>query len=318
MAGAWSGVLSASLAWGYSPGLARVVGCVYGFIGVCSLISVAHPALRRPEQRAVRQAINSWWPPALVGGAAVFGGPLATLLIFAGVSAWALREFIRLLPPEDRQPGLVAPLYVGVALHYALIPWGAWQGWALWLCAALPLIRAWRYGPQGVIAGAGRAALGLLLTTFTLGHVAMLSFMELPAHPAGASGLAALLMLCVMANDAGQYVIGKLWGRRRLAPQLSPKKTWEGLLGGVLITALVAALAAPSLAPLGRAQGACVGSCLALLGVLGDLLISAVKRDAGVKDSGAVLPGQGGVLDRVDSLLISAPLYVTWIKVWWT
>ena len=125
-----------------------------------------------------------------------------------------------------------------------------------------------------------------------------------------------LLLLSIMINDASQYVVGKLTGRHALAPSISPKKTWEGFVGGVVVTSLVAALAAPLVAPFGPAMGALVGACLAALGLLGDLLVSAIKRDVGVKDTGAVLPGQGGVLDRMDSLILSAPLSYYAVKSW--
>ena len=140
----------------------------------------------------------------------------------------------------------------------------------------------------------------------------------LPARvgPAGPEGLALLLLLSIMINDASQYVFGKLLGRHKLAPSISPKKTWEGFAGGVAVTSLVTASAAPLVAPFSAATGALVGACLASLGLLGDLLVSAIKRDVGVKDTGAVLPGQGGVLDRMDSMILSAPLYFYAVKTW--
>jgi phosphatidate cytidylyltransferase len=97
---------------------------------------------------------------------------------------------------------------------------------------------------------------------------------------------------------------------------LSPKKTWEGLAGGVVVTSLVTAAAAPQLAPFDRLTGALVGVGLSLLGLLGDLLVSAIKRDVGVKDSGSALPGQGGILDRCDSMLLSAPLSFYAVNAW--
>lgn len=179
-----------------SQPLPRLLVEVYGFIAVCSAVTLLHPALRRPEKRAVRQAVNSWWPPALLGGAAVILGATA-----------------------------------------------------------------------------------------------------------------AVLLLSVMANDASQYLCGKLFGRTALAPVISPRKTWEGFAGGVAVTSAVTAAAAPAITGLGRAEAALVGALLASLGLLGDLLVSALKRDVGVKDTGAVLPGQGGVLDRMDSLLLAAPAF---------
>lgn len=304
-----------------SPRLVQLVSTVYAFIATCSLVGFVHPKLRRPEARSVRQAINSWWPPALLGGASILLGPIAAIPLFVAVSAWGLAEYLRFLPEDDRLAGMVPLAYATVLLHFAALASGrvalAEGGVLLFgVFVLLPLARALRHGPSGLVAGAARVGFGVVLTAFTLGHVARLFLLPARVGPAGAEGLVALLLLCVMANDASQYVAGKLAGRRPLAPTISPKKTWEGFAGGVLITSAVGALAAPLATPFGRAIGALVGASLSALGLLGDLLVSAIKRDVGVKDSGAVLPGQGGVLDRVDSLFLSAPLYYHAVTTW--
>ena len=120
-----------------------------------------------------------------------------------------------------------------------------------------------------------------------------------------------------MANDAAQYLSGKLFGRHKLSPVLSPKKTWEGLIGGALVTGMVAAAISSRLSPFHPALSALIGIGISVFGLMGDLLISAVKRDAGVKDTGSVLPGQGGILDRCDSLLLTAPLFAQAL-LWWS
>lgn len=124
------------------------------------------------------------------------------------------------------------------------------------------------------------------------------------------------LLAVVMMGDAGAYYVGSAWGRRPLAPILSPKKTIEGLIGGVVVS-VATALALRTLVlhelPLLAALG--LGLALALLGVAGDLFESLLKRSAGVKDTSTLIPGHGGVLDRVDSILFAAPvlwLYLTW------
>jgi phosphatidate cytidylyltransferase len=301
--------------------LVRLMIEVYAAIAFFSVLSFVHPRLRRPEARAVRQAINSWWPPALVGGASILLGPVGAIPLFLGVACWALVEYLRLLPAEDRPRGIVPLALAGAPLHFAAIASGhvalAEGGVLLFgVFVVLPLYRAFRHGPEGMVAGAARVGFGVVLTIFTLGHVARLFLLPASIGPAGAGGPAALLLLCVMVSDASQYVAGKIAGRHRLAPVISPKKTWEGFAGGVLVTALVGAAAAPLVTPLGRLEGALTGAALSLLGLLGDLLVSAIKRDVGVKDSGAVLPGQGGILDRTDSLLLSAPLYYHAVRLW--
>ena len=108
--------------------------------------------------------------------------------------------------------------------------------------------------------------------------------------------------------DVGAYFTGRAWGRRKLAPHLSPGKTWEGAAGGALLSALVGG---GVLAAWGRLSWFLVIVTLALIavGVFGDLLESLLKREAGAKDSGSLLPGHGGVLDRIDSALAALPVF---------
>lgn len=291
-----------------------LLGYIYGFIGACSLFALSHPRIRRPEGARVRNAILSWWPVSLVGGLMVILGSAGALIIFAFVSMATLREYVALLPTHDRHPTLSALAYLAVPLHYALIlthkPALIYGGIVVWGALVLPLVRLWLCGTKDFLAGSARLLFGLLLTVLSLSHVVMIFWADSGVMPAGPEGLASLLLLLVMASDAGQYVAGKLAGKTLLVPVISPHKTFEGLLGGAAITALVGAASAPLISPLDRWTGAFIGVGICFVGLLGDLLISAIKRDAGVKDTGSALPGQGGVLDRCDSMLLTAPLFL--------
>ena len=101
---------------------------------------------------------------------------------------------------------------------------------------------------------------------------------------------------------------GKLTGRHKVIPKVSPNKTWEGFWGGLTTTTVLAALLAPQLTPLSLTESVCAGLLIGCGGFIGDVTISALKRDIGVKDSGSLLPGHGGILDRIDSLTFTAPL----------
>lgn len=285
--------------------LVRLLVAIYLGMGLMSLATL-HPRLRRPEAAGIRRAMLGWWVPAVVATAAVVGGPRVSAAIFAAVGLGCFRELLRMWPGE-RQPvvdGLaaaaIAPIHalalVGeLGLAAALLL--AWAG------AVLPLVRAAICGPEGLTAASSRRLFGLLAAGLALAHVPALM-----ATPRG-DALTALLLLAVMINDAAQYAFGKALGRRPLAPRLSPRKTRGGLVGGVAMTATILALAAPSVLPVAWTTAALCGALLSVVGLLGDLLVSAIKRDVGVKDSGAVIPGQGGLLDRCDSLLLTAPLF---------
>ncbi|MEJ2575054.1 MAG: phosphatidate cytidylyltransferase, partial [Gammaproteobacteria bacterium] len=117
------------------------------------------------------------------------------------------------------------------------------------------------------------------------------------------------LVFLTQFNDVMQYTWGKLFGRHKIIPKVSPNKTWQGFGGGVLTTAVLAALLGPWLTPLSIPQAILAGLIIGAGGFVGDVIISALKRDIGVKDSGSLLPGHGGLLDRLDSLLYTAPLF---------
>jgi phosphatidate cytidylyltransferase len=117
------------------------------------------------------------------------------------------------------------------------------------------------------------------------------------------------LLVLTQLNDVAQYLWGKACGRHKVAPTVSPGKTVEGLLGGIATTTLLAWMFAPYLTPMHGLPAIASGLLIGVAGFVGDLVVSAVKRDLGVKDTGTLLPGHGGMLDRLDSLTLTAPLF---------
>jgi phosphatidate cytidylyltransferase len=166
--------------------------------------------------------------------------------------------------------------------------------------------------PKGYIQRVGLAFFGFILFGTCLGH---LGFMANEMHY---RSLVLLLLLCVQANDIFAYVVGKSIGGPKLAPQTSPNKTVSGSLGAVVLTTLLVFVlsgqvfrAGPLGAPFSRLV---LGILISIAGQFGDLTVSAIKRDVGVKDTGAWIPGHGGVLDRANSLLLSAPAMFHYIN----
>ncbi len=301
--------------------LQSVVGAVFAYVGSVSAIGFVHPKLRRPEGRRMRQAINSWWPTAIVCSVAAVGGIGVGLAVFMGLSAWALVEYLRLLSAENRPTFVSVLALAGVPLHYAALLSGHSElngGTVLlaWAFLIMPLARAFVRGPNGFIDGSARVGFGLVLTVFALSCAPRLLLLPDRVGPAGGAGLLAFLLVVIMMGDANQWVFGKAFGRHRLAPTLSPNKTWEGLAGGIVVAAFSGAWLGPRVTPFSSLAAALIGGTLCGLGLLGDLLVSAIKRDLGVKDTGSALPGQGGVLDRADSLLIAAPVFYYAFVAW--
>jgi phosphatidate cytidylyltransferase len=166
---------------------------------------------------------------------------------------------------------------------------------------------------EGFLRAAGTLHWGLMTTVFTLSHVAYLLQLPETGGKAGAS-LVLFLVLVTQLNDVAQYTWGKLFGRHKVMPTVSPNKTYEGLLGGIATSFVLVVLLAPYLTPLTRGESYVAGFFLPLAGFLGDVSVSAIKRDIGVKDAGSLIPGHGGILDRVNSLTFTAPLFFHFLR----
>ncbi len=235
------------------------------------------------------------------------GPPWFGLLVAAGAVVGCY-EFYRLAGI----PYTLLPLGAVLSLAFALSPlWVHPQAMPLLLSATmlLTLSGALLLHRQGRLGGWGALVAGPLYTGYLLGLWLALR-ME-----AGGRGWVLLGLVVVFASDTVSYFTGRLWGRHRLAPSISPGKTYEGAAGGLVAAGIAAALLAP-LTPLTPATAAGLGLLLGAAGQVGDLAESYLKRSAGAKDSGGLLPGHGGLLDRTDSVVFAGALlyhYVIWL-----
>ncbi len=257
--------------------------------------------------------IRSWW--WVIGSlmVAIALGPAGILALFFGVSVLALREYLALLPTR-LGPRLEGCAYAAIVVQYLLIAVGL-RGQLL---AALPVGLTF-LAPFLVLAlgkaedfltQLGQLYWGVILAGWSVSHVAALAVLPPGGGlEAGGKQLVSSLLFLVLVNDAMQYVWGRLVGRHPIAPRISPRKTWEGFVGGVLTTAALSGLFVPLLLPLSVSTCLLLGGLIGAGGFLGDLVVSAIKRQVGVKDTGTLLPGMGGIFDRVDSLVLTAPLF---------
>lgn len=301
--------------WQLSPAPAPLWWLLGGGLVALMLASAIvrlHPVLR--PQVKVRQAVESWFPVVAVAALASLLGSGLTWLVFAALSAVLLREGLRLLPltpPQRRVHGALAfALALAgqalVAMGLCGVAVGAGLVYVLLLMAPLHMLR---WGPEQFIARVGGLTLVLLACVVSLLFVGMSLTQAAPQRPFGAQGQGCFLFVLVIVSDAMQYVGGKRWGRHALVPAISPGKTWEGLGFALLVCTGLGAVLGPWLLGTALPLAAALAAAMVLLGLIGDLLVSCWKRDVGVKDTGAMLPGQGGVLDRCDSLLFVAPWF---------
>lgn len=300
---------------------ALVASGAVGLILVLSSTIVAVLRKRHPERdyRELDQRVRSWWKICILMLSAILLGGAAAILLFALISYLALKEYFSIIPTRRVDRRVLFWAYLAVAMQYWLI-YSGWYGMFIifipvYMFLIVPMRLVSLQKTKGFLRSAGMIQWGVMVTVFCLSHAAWLFVLPAERNPAGgAAGLVLYLVGLTELNDVAQYAWGKSLGRHKVIPEVSPKKTWEGLLGGVATTALISAAVAPFLTPLGVKSALIAGAAISVFGFMGDVTMSALKRDLGVKDSGALLPGHGGILDRVDSLMFTAPLFLHYIR----
>jgi phosphatidate cytidylyltransferase len=309
-----------------SPTLLIALGGIFGLLVAASLIIWA---LRRarPEKdySELVQRTKSWWVMAAIFTAALLVNRVAALVFLGIVSFLALKEYLSIIPTRRADRRVLFFLYLAIPIQYYWVSIG-WYGMFIifvpvYMLLFLPLPMLVIGQTQGFLRAIGTLHWGLMVTVFSLSHAAYT--LMLPAAPNAIgpwrdphTGAALMIYLVVLTqlNDVAQFVWGKLFGRHKIIPAISPNKTWEGFIGGVLTTTALSAALGPWLTPIDLKNAAILGALLGVAGFVGDVTVSALKRDLGLKDTSQFLPGHGGVLDRVDSLTYTAPLFLHYVR----
>ncbi len=265
--------------------------------------------------------IKAWWVMAVLVGAALWVGKGGVVVLFGFISFQSLREFISLTHTRrgDHRALLWSFLFF-LPLQYYLIATD-WYG----LFSILIPVYAFLLLPISAVLGrdttrflerAAKVQWGLMICVYCLSHVPALMTLPIPGYEGRDALLILFLILTVQSSDVFQYVWGKLLGRRKVAPNVSPSKTWEGLVGGVL-TSTAVGTALWWITPFTPGQAALIALVINIMGFFGGLVLSAIKRDRGIKDWGTMIEGHGGMLDRVDSISFSAPIFFHIVRYGW-
>ncbi len=310
-----SSLLAAAHLAPIAPALAWGMAGVLLLLALGTLAALALPVLRpKYDHTNLRQRMLSWWVMAVLIGAALLLGWGAVLILFAVVSFIALRELLSLAPlrREDRLVILLA--YLVIPANYALLATNLYGIYLVfipvWAFLVAPFILAMIGQTRAYLSTAATFHWGLMTCVYNLGFAAYLAMAPHAKAPqAGGAGLVFFLLFATEANDVAQYVCGRLFGRRKIVPKVSPNKTWEGFIGGWVTTFAAIWFLGPFFVPVHGYALAIIAAVLPLAGFAGDVTMSAIKRDIGVKDTSRLIPGHGGVLDRVDSLTFTAPVY---------
>jgi phosphatidate cytidylyltransferase len=265
--------------------------------------------------------IKAWWVMVLVIGFAFLFGKTGVTLLFLFVSFAAMREFMSLTYTRGGDHNaLAASFYIVLPVQYVLIYTG-WYGLysifiPVYAFLFLPIIEVLAGDTKRFLERAAKVQWGLMICVFCVSHVPALLTLDIPDYEGRNLLLIVFLVLVVQSSDVLQYVWGKLFGKRKVAPLVSPSKTLEGLVGGVVsATALGAALF--WITPFTWWQAAVMAFVINVMGFFGGLVMSAIKRDRGVKDWGHMIEGHGGMLDRLDSVVFAAPVFFHLTRYWW-
>jgi phosphatidate cytidylyltransferase len=297
---------------------------VWLFGGVLSLLvisSVIGNILRnRQKPGAGRTTIDNlnarmraWWKMCAIFAGSILVGRIGSLILFAVISFLALREYMTLVPTRrgDHRT-LFWSFFVITPLQYYLIGI-QWYGFfaimiPVFAFVFVPTSIAIDGDTEHFLERAAKIQFGITVCAYCLSHAPALLLLKIPGFEGRDARLLLYLVIVDQMSDVLQYVWGKLIGKHKIAWRVSPNKTWEGFLGGVLsATALGTALWWAT--PFTALESAGLSFTICILGFCGGLVMSAIKRDIGIKDFGVVIEGHGGILDRMDSLCFAAPIF---------
>jgi phosphatidate cytidylyltransferase len=295
-----------------------LMGGVVGLMLIASLIgAVLRIRVKTDAGRDVVQNLNSriraWWVMIGVFAVAFLLGKNTTLVLFAAMSFFALREFVTLTPTKrgDHIP-LFLSFFVLIPAQYFLIGDGWYGLFAIFIPVyaflLLPAFAALAGDIDGFLERTAKIQWAVMITVYCVSHAPALLMLDIEGYQGQNALLLFFLVMVVQLSDVLQYVSGKLFGRTRIAPVVSPSKTVEGLVGGALAASLVGC-GMWWITPFSPLEALGMSFIIVLMGFLGGLALSAVKRSLGAKDWGTMIKGHGGMLDRIDSISFAAPIF---------
>ncbi len=291
---------------------------IFAGLGVALLVAsvVGYVLHRRAAGAAVdnlNARIRAWWVMIAISGGVLVAGNGAIVALFGLLSFLALREFVTQTPVRRADhTALFVSFFLALPVQYVLIG-VEWYGlFAIFIPVyaflTIPILSAVFADAQKFLQRTAETQWGLMICVYCLSHVPALLTLHIPGYQGRGALLVVFLMLVVQASDVLQYIWGKLLGRHPIAPRVSPAKTVEGFVGGVVSATLLGA-ALWQITPFSPVGAGAMALLITLVGFLGGLVMSAIKRDRGIKDWGQLLEGHGGMLDRLDSVCFSAPIF---------
>ncbi len=257
--------------------------------------------------------IRAWWGMAAVFAIAFVLGKNTTIVMFAFVSFFALLEFLTLTPTRfGDHRALSLSFFVLIPIQYWLIGIRWYELFTIFVPVygflLLPSLSVLAEDTEHFLERSAKIQWGVMIAVYCISHVPALMLLDIPGYEGQDALLLFYLVLVVQLSDVLQYVFGKLFGKTKIAPVVSPSKTVEGFVGGALSATAIGA-AMWWITPFSPLQSAGMAFVIVLMGFLGGLVLSAVKRSLGAKDWGTMIQGHGGMMDRMDSISFAAPIF---------
>ncbi len=298
--------------------------CTYLSLPLAAQVALKGLRTRMPPELFLETKLRTktWGILLLVLSAAVFFGKTGMLWFFGITSFLAFKEYISIIPtrPTDRRTLLWA--YLSIPIQYLLIAQGHFVlsliFIPIYVFLFLPIRLLFSGDTVNFLRSLSLFHWGLMTTVFCIAHGALFFIpgaREFPIEQRISTIL--YLISLTQANDIAQFISGKLFGKRKIVPKISPGKTWAGFLGGVLFSTAFGAGLGPLMTPLSLPLATLSGTLIGIAGFLGDVTFSAFKRDQKIKDTSLMLPGHGGIIDRIDSLTFTTPLFFHFFNYFW-
>lgn len=278
------------------------------------------PGTQNPVLETYMTRVESWWGMVILISLALISGRLGVVILFMFASFAALREFLTLTAKARADHlSLALAFFAVLPLQYLFI-WCGWDGLytifiPIYAFLLLPIVSALRGNTNRFLIRVAETQWGLMIAVFCVSHVPALITLDIAGYGDRAVLLIAFLVIVVQLGDLLEYFFGRRIGKTKVAPGLSPK-TWEGIACGVGSAMIIGGVLA-WITPFGILGAMAMAGLASIVGMFGNLVFAAIKRDRGVKDWSHLIPGQGGFVDQLDSVVFAAPIFYHLTKFFW-
>ena len=305
----------------------------YLFAGILSLLAIASATgyllARKYKESSAKNVIDNlnartkaWWQMCAVFAISLLVGSTGSVVLFCIMSFLALREFITLTPTKKGDHKTLFWLFFIILPYQYYLVYAKWYGMfaimiPVYAFLLIPVRSALAGDTNNFLERTAKIQWGVMVCVYCVSHAPALLILDIPNYVGQNAKLLLFLAVVVQMSDVLQYVFGKTLGKHKVVPDVSPNKTWEGLIGGVISASLIG-MGLWWSTPFSPWAALLISLVITIMGFSGGLVMSAIKRDRGIKDFGNIIQGHGGIMDRIDSLCFSAPVFFHIVRYYYT